>query len=176
MQYRKFGSQDWDISVVGFWGVYLPLKRTFLHKEIDEPAAIQMIHLAIDKGVNYVDTSSSYFAGQSEEVVGTALQNGYRAKVRLGTRVPASVLKKVSDFTGNFNDQLSSLQTDFLDFYVIDALTKKQFTRLRDSGLLAALLDTRESGLVRAIGFSFNDDPPVFQEIVDTCAWDLVHV
>lgn len=71
MKYRKFGKTGWDVSEValGTWQVGGGWGGTFDHK-----AASQIIHTALDHGVNFIDTADVYDAGLSEAAVGKALR------------------------------------------------------------------------------------------------------
>ena len=88
MKYRRFGKLDWEGSVLGFGAMRLPLTDRN-QANVDEPESIRIIRYAIDHGVNYVDTAYPYHEGRSEPTVGRALQDGYREKVKLATKLPA---------------------------------------------------------------------------------------
>lgn len=166
MQYRPFGELDLQVSALGFGCMRLPTKSDD-HSDIDEAEATKMLRYAIDQGLNYVDTAYPYHGGNSERLVGKALQDGYREKVHLATKLPCWEVKEADDFDRLLNEQLEKLQTDHIDFYLLHALNEKSWHKVRDLGVLEWAEGALADGRIDHLGFSFHDDYPVFKEIVD---------
>ncbi len=178
MKYRKFGTLDIEVSALGFGCMRLPTIGGE-HKNIDEPEATRMIRHAIDNGVNYLDTAYPYHGGNSERFLGRALQDGYREKVYLATKMPVWEVKVADDFDRLLNEQLEKLQTDHIDFYLLHALSKGEdsWPKVRDLGVLDWAQGAMADGRFRHLGFSFHDDYDAFKEIVDaTDLWTLCQV
>jgi hypothetical protein len=169
MQYRNFGSLDWKVSALGFGCMRLPtLDGKSVSPLIDEAEAIRMVRHAIDNGVNYFDTAYVYHEGQSEVVLGKALQGGYREKVKLATKLPVWMVNDPSDFDRTLNEQLERLQTDAIDFYLLHSLTSKRWREtVLKLDLLGQAKDALADGRIRHIGFSFHDNYEAFEEILN---------
>jgi hypothetical protein len=135
---------------------------------IDEAEAIRMIRHAVDNGVNYLDTAYPYHGGQSEIVVGKALRDGYRQRVKLATKLPTWLVNAPDDFDRILDEQLKKLQTASIDFYLFHALNKENWNNvvLRHN-LLAKAEAALADGRIRHIGFSFHGDYDAFAEILN---------
>jgi hypothetical protein len=166
MQYRSFGKLEWQVSALGFGAMRLPVIDDD-PSQIDEPEAAQMFRYAIDHGVNYLDTAYPYHRETSETFLSRALADGYRARVKLATKLPCWKVEASHDFDRFLDEQLERLQTDHIDFYLLHALDAKSWRKMRDLGVLDWAEKTIADGRFHHLGFSFHDEYAVFQDIVD---------
>ena len=169
MKYRPFGELDWQVSALGFGCMRFPTDSG--HEDIDEDAAAEMLHYAIDQGVNYLDTAYPYHGGNSEPFLGRVLQDGHREGVRLATKLPCWKVEREADFDHYLNEQLQRLRTDHIPFYLLHSLNEKWWHRVRDMGVLEWAEGARMDGRIGHLGFSFHDEYAVFEEIVDAYDW-----
>jgi len=175
MQYRKMGSLDWEVSALGFGCMRLP-SRKFSLMGADKEESKRIIRYGIDRGINYIDTAWPYHLGESEKIVGESLQDGYRERVKLVTKLPMFLVFRTSDFDRFLDVQLDRLQTDHIDIYLFHALNKKTFERVKQLGLIEKMELAKRQGRIRHIGFSFHDTFPVFKEIINYYDWDMAQI
>jgi predicted aldo/keto reductase-like oxidoreductase len=144
---------------------------------IDEVESIRMMRYAFDHGVNYVDSAYGYGGGKSEIVVGKALQDGYRKKVRVATKMPLHDVEKREDFDRIFNEQLAKLQTDYVDFYLCHGVNGKIWPKMRDLGIVDWGEKMKDEGKIRNFGFSFHDEFPILREVLGSYpGWDFLQI
>jgi len=180
MKYRKFVSADkkteLDISLLGFGCMRLPTIGDDMAK-IDEVEAIRMIRYAIDHGVNYVDTAYVYHGGESENLVGKALADGYRERVNLATKLPYWLCEKPKDMEKLLDEQLKRLRTDTIDFYLLHDIEGERWIRVRKWKMFDFLMKMKAKGKIRFAGFSCHGSTPAyFKEVLDAYPWDFTQI
>jgi uncharacterized protein len=167
MQYRQVPKNGDQLSALGFGAMRLATKWG----RIDEERAKRQIRDAIARGVNYIDTAFPYHGGESEQFLGRVLQDGYRGKVKLATKMPPSNIKTRGDMDRILEIQLKKLQTDHIDYYLLHGLEANQWKILFDLGVLEFLDLAKAAGKIRNAGFSFHGDLKTFKEIIDAYDW-----
>lgn len=175
MKYRKFGKEDFEVSALGFGCMRLPVLDGDSTR-IDEAEAIRMIRHGVDNGINYVDTAWPYHGKNSEPLVGKALGDGYRERVKLATKLPIWLVESDGDYDKYLNEQLGRLQTDHVDLYLVHALNKNTWAKTSQHKVLDSLGRSIKDGRVRYAGFSFHDDLSLFKEIVDAYPWSFCQI
>ncbi|MGD2142441.1 MAG: aldo/keto reductase, partial [Candidatus Bathyarchaeota archaeon] len=175
MKYRKFGELDWEVSALGFGAMRLPIIGNDPSK-IDTEHAVEMIRYAIDNGVNYLDTAYVYHRGMSEVLVGKALKDGYRERVRIATKLPVRLVEKRENLDEFFNIHLERLQTDCIDFYLLHGLRKARWSQVNEFDILNWADGKLEEGAIKHLGFSFHDELSFFKEIVDAHDWAFCQI
>jgi predicted aldo/keto reductase-like oxidoreductase len=174
MQYRKFGRLDWQASILGFGTMRLPVKGD--SKNIDQKQATRMLHHAVDRGVNYIDTAYPYHGGESERLLGKALGRGYRDRVKLATKMPSWLVSGPADFDKLFHEQLKKLKTDHIEFYLLHSLNREYWSKMREYDAIEWGRRTIKAGKIGQLGFSFHDDFDLFKEIVDAWDWPFCQI
>jgi predicted aldo/keto reductase-like oxidoreductase len=175
MQYRKWKSSGEKISALGFGAMRLPMTEGE-NPVVDQDRAISMIRLAIDNGINYLDTAWPYHDGLSDEICAKAMEDGYRDKVRIATKMPSWEIKERKDLYFYLEEQLKRLKVETIDYYLLHTLTKEHWPRYKDVDYKSFLKEAKEKGWINYYGFSFHDDLDLFKEIVDDFDWDIVQI
>jgi hypothetical protein len=135
--------------------------------KINEPLAMEMVRHSINEGVNYVDTAWGYHNEQSERFVGKVLKDGYREKVKLATKMPSWLVKEEADFDRLLEEQMKRLDVDFIDFYLLHALNQSHWENFQELDVFTWAEKRMSEGLFGHFCFSFHDEYPVFESIVN---------
>jgi len=176
MLYRQLGKTGIELSNLGFGCMRLPA-IDHRPEKINYPEGIKLLHHAIDKGVNFVDTAYFYHAavfgqkGESEPFVGEALSGGWRKKVYLATKMPLFYLKQKEQMETFLKEQLERLKTDYLDFYLLHGLNGETWERMKALGVREFLDKKIAEGKIRFPAFSFHGQAEDFKKICDEYDW-----
>jgi aryl-alcohol dehydrogenase-like predicted oxidoreductase len=137
--------------------------------------AIRTVHAALDAGITYVDTAPSYGDGNSESIIGEAVESR-RDQVTLATKVHYHG-NSPDDIIASAESSLGRLRTDVIDVFQLHggAYTSEQVDRILNGGQLEALVQLREKGLIRFIGFTV-EEPWTARPLVGSNAFDTVQV
>jgi aryl-alcohol dehydrogenase-like predicted oxidoreductase len=143
---RELGRTGEKLSVVGFGGIVV-MKETAADAE-------RYVAEAIDRGVNYFDVAPTY--GDAEERLGPALKphrNGVFLACKTTERGKAGASKDLSN-------SLRRLLTDHFDLYQLHGVASMEEVKsiLSPGGALEALVEAREKGLARFLGFSAHSE------------------
>ncbi|MDR1577439.1 MAG: aldo/keto reductase [Deltaproteobacteria bacterium] len=179
---RQMGQSGTKGSILGFGCMRLPLNSS-KNDDIDEALATQTLRLAIDRGVNYVDTAYPYHsskgfnqAGASEPFVGLALSGGYREKVLLATKLPSWLVESRADMDKFLDLQLKRLKTSQIDFYLAHNLNINVWDKLLALGLREFMDEAVRDGRIRFPSFSFHDQYPVFEKVLNGYDWVMAQI
>ncbi|WP_419175574.1 aldo/keto reductase [Desulfosediminicola sp.] len=168
MLYRTMPQNGDKLSALGFGAMRLQLLED---GSVDEPRAIAQIRSAIDNGVNYIDTAYPYLGGQSETIVGKAIKDGYREKVKIATKLPRWLVEKREDMDRLLEEQLKKLDVDHIDYYLVHALDGNSWDHMVEVGIIDFLDTAVADGRIGNAGFSFHGVGDDFIRIVDAYPW-----
>ena len=170
---RTFDKLKITTSLLGFGTMRFPLDK---EGKIEEIEAEKMMDLAISSGVNYIDTAYPYHNGFSEPFVGKVLDKYPRDSYYLATKLPMWKVEKKEDVLQIFEEQLKRLNKEYVDFYLLHALNRNYFKKIKDFDIIDIVEDLRKQGKIKYIGFSFHDDYSVFEEIINYHEWDFCQI
>jgi aryl-alcohol dehydrogenase-like predicted oxidoreductase len=151
MDYRNLGRTGVKVSP-------LCLGTMMFGRSANEQDSVAIVHAALERGLNFIDTADAYSAGASERFVGNALQGGRRAAVVLATKAFFPLDQKDPNARGlsrryliqACEASLQRLQTDWIDLYQVH----RPQADVPIDETLRALDDLIRAGKVRYIGTS----------------------
>jgi predicted aldo/keto reductase-like oxidoreductase len=160
MIYRMLGSTGEKVSALGLGGYHIG------KSQLSEDESIRLIRTALDRGMNFLDNCWDYNNGVSEVRMGKALQDGYRQKAFLMTKIDGRTKDSAAQ---QIDESLRRLQTDR-----VDLMQFHEVIRLEDpdrifaeGGAMEAMLAAKQAGKVRYIGFTGHKDPVVHLRMLE---------
>jgi predicted aldo/keto reductase-like oxidoreductase len=163
MSYRVLGGTGEKVSAIGVGGWHLGLKH------VDEQLSIQIVRTAIDRGMNFMDNCWDYNEGASEIRMGKALRDGYRDKVFLMTKIDGRSKKEAAK---QLEESLRRLEVSHIDLVQHHEVLRYEDPHriFHEDGANRALIEAREAGKLRYIGFTGHKDPNIHLHMLKVAA------
>jgi aryl-alcohol dehydrogenase-like predicted oxidoreductase len=163
MIYREFGSTGIKVSAIGVGGWHLGLKH------VDGRLAVKLVRSAIDRGMTFMDNCWDYNEGASETRMGKALGDGYRDKVFLMTKIDGRTKKEA---TRQLDESLKRLKVDMIDLVQHHEILRYEDPHriFDEEGAHGALIEAKQAGKLRFIGFTGHKDPRIHLYMLEVAA------
>ena len=197
MTYRTNPNTGDKVSILGYGMMRLPVEaggsaRENPNSDIDQEMVNQQVDYALAHGINYFDTSPVYCKGLSEHATGVALarhpRNSYYSATKLSNFSPSTWSREASQ--AMFENSLKELQTDYIDYLLLHSVggeskdlnsTEMFNARYMDNGILDWLVEQKEAGRIRNLGFSYHGDVEIFDMLLrwhdeGRYHWDFVQI
>ncbi|HEX4086028.1 MAG TPA: aldo/keto reductase [Chthoniobacteraceae bacterium] len=174
MKYRKLGRTGLDVSVLALGGS--SLGSAF--REVEEAEGIRTVHVAIDAGVNLIDTAPFYGLTKAETVLGKALREIPREKYLLATKVGRYGYKEQDfDFsaarvTRSVDESLARLCVDYVDFIQVHDMEFGNIQQIINE-TIPALRKAQAAGKARYAGITCLP-VKLYREVMDHVEVDQV--
>jgi aryl-alcohol dehydrogenase-like predicted oxidoreductase len=154
MPYRVLGRTGEQVSALGLGGWHLGFKH------VDEQLSLRIVRSAIDRGITFMDNCWDYNEGASETRMGNALRDGYRHRAFLMTKIDG---RSKRDAARQLEDSLRRLQTDCIDLVQHHEILRYEDPHriFAEDGAHAVLVEARQAGKLRYIGFTGHKDPRI---------------
>ena len=153
MQYRSLGQTGLEISALSFGASSLGAE----FRKIDIPEALRAVRVALDCGMNFIDTSPYYGRGMSEALLGQVLPDLPRESYYLGTKLgryaPAHFDFSARRVIESVDVSLERMRVDYLDVILCHDVEFVALEQILEE-TLPALEKIRAQGKVRFIGVS----------------------
>lgn len=166
MIYKNF--QNHKLSALGLGAMRLPVIGGDDSK-IDETAAEKMVDYAMEHGINYYDTAWGYHGGQSELVIGWALNRYPRESYYLATKFPGYDLSNMDKVEEIFEKQLKKCGVEYFDFYLFHNVCEMNIDAYLDDkyGIYRYLMKQKRAGRIRHLGFSAHGSYDVMKRFLE---------
>ncbi|MCS7229460.1 MAG: aldo/keto reductase [Candidatus Kryptonium sp.] len=162
---RKLGRTGLEVTILGLGCAQIGGMRNFKQ-------AVKIIETAIDLGINYIDTASTY--GNAEEKVGEVMKTR-RNEVILATK---TLQRDKDDSWREINTSIERLKTDYVDILQIHSVnTIYELNKITSkNGSLYAVIRAKEEGLCKHIGITGHTRPEVIKEALNRFDFETVLV
>jgi len=161
---RPLGKTGFDVCIFSLGG------QGALERRGNPENCRDIIRRAYELGINYFDTSPVY--GPSEDLYGDVIP-AFRDEIFLATKTHERSRDKSLAL---LEKSLKRLKTDYVDLWQIHSLTNVDEIDevVKPGGALQALVEMRDQGIVRYLGFTGHESPDVLMEMMNRFDFDTV--
>ncbi len=170
MIYRDLENIKEKISLLGLGTMRFPLRED---GEIDEEHVRKMVAYAMENGVTYYDHALFYHDFKSESLMGKILSEYDRSTFYIADKLPLWHCETEEDVDRIFHQQLSNMQTDYFDFYLLHAVNKKYIEKFKELNVAKKFEQWKQEGKIKHIGFSYHDDAETFKSAAQLFNWEF---
>ena len=152
---------------LGFGLMRLPLTNLEDGASIDYDALFDMVDCFMERGFTYFDTAYGYHMGFSEVALRKAVVERYPREAYLAaTKMPIYIVTKTEDYQKKFDEQLSKCGLAYFDYYMLHNLGVASYADTVRLGGFEFMMQMKEAGKARHIGFSFHDTADLLNKIL----------
>lgn len=169
----KRNFKDISLSCLGMGNMRLPVHSDKPDTPIDYEKAQEIIDYAMEQGINYYDTAYVYHSGESEKFLGKAMEKYNRDSFYLATKF---LYHANPDYKAVFKEQLERLQTDYIDFYLIHAVSDNVYENYINCGCIEYFLEQQRAGKIKYLGFSAHASVKVLEKFASHHQWDFAQI
>ena len=182
MEKRPLGNTGINVSEIAFGGVEIGIPYGIGVKSsadmLSEKEAIELLHSAVDEGINFFDTARMY--GESEKIMGKAFKN-QRNEVVICTKCrhfldnegKLPVLKVLKGIIENsLTESLEALETDYVDLFM---LHQASINILENDEVSSIFLNLKKEGKIRATGVSTYTSEET-KKAIEGGVWDVIQI
>lgn len=145
----------------------LPLLDENDGASIDLELTKKMVDAFIKNGFTYFDTAWMYCGFASENATKEVLVKRYpRDSYTLATKLHAGFIKTKEDRDAVFNKQLEKTGVEFFDYYLLHDIGQDHYKIYNDLDCFNWIMDKKEKGLVKHVGFSFHDNAQLLDKVL----------
>lgn len=164
MQYRRLGRTELQVSCIGMGGM-----GVISRSHPDRASAVEVIHAAIDRGVNFIDSARGYF--DSEEIIGEALKDR-RNEMYIATKTYQRPAKRAEK---EIQESFENLGVKKIDLYQIHHVQYwKEFEQVSSpGGAIEVLKSYQKQGMIDFIGVS-SHNPEILPQVLESDIFDTV--
>ncbi|MGD8190877.1 aldo/keto reductase [Brevibacillus ginsengisoli] len=163
METRQLGRTGLQVSPLGFGAMHLP--------KLSQAEANQLLHYALDRGINYIDTAANYGQGDSEEKLGKAIR-ARRSEYVLATK---TAKRSYQEARTEIEASLRRLQTDYIDILQIHYVNYiEEYKQIvSDDGAIQAAEELKRKGYIGHIGIT-GHRPELLAKWIERYSFDTV--